>query len=154
MFETIKSIFSSDSSDQTETTYEEKVQQRCRHDWQESVVEEDIVSPADAFYEDGDILIPVFERVKNYCEKCGMSYTDFQLQEYDYTHGMAWKDGYTRQSGYFAVWVDARLDENRNVIEQNPGNIIIEGEGEGRIIVNESEQEVNDMPAAAGGPTD
>jgi len=149
LLDTILPWRSNSTDEQTGDNYEERVKDRCDHDWEESVESEGILNLRDAHLEDGFIVIPVFERVASYCEKCGQQYVETK----DYVAESHW--GYTRQSGKVAVPVAFQLDADTSLadalyepvrdeadyaVDQDGEIEAIEGEGEGRVLVNQSER--------------
>lgn len=135
----LKNRLGSSSSLDDPTEYEEDVQDRCDHTFEESV--EDIPYLAwDEAEVDGDhLVVPQYEKVEEYCRDCGSHRKeDRDFAGYRYKHGVS----YVRVARRYAIPVAYVLDPDVTLSEALAEPVSDEGGGGGgdnAIYVNRAE---------------
>jgi hypothetical protein len=157
-----------DNNESEDSTYEDEVIERCDHEFETTTELLDTAALAEARLIEGHLVFPQYRLIEEYCENCGEPGYEGEpvsYPAYDYTGtGRVHRTGKrTEVAQTVAVPLkeldpevdpaDALSADADYAVDEDGEATVIEGEGEGRIIVNESEQETP-RPAAAGGPTD
>jgi len=118
-----------------DSTYEEQVIERCDHDFKQTTKR---LGPClvNATIENGYLVVPVEERVEEFCEKCGKPGDRYKGRDYETAYTGEW----TRIS-YRLVFEPAfKMDPDLSIEDALTEPVGADGEDESRVIVNTSEE--------------
>jgi len=124
-----------------DSTHEEEVIDRCDHDFEQTTELLPYPRFGEAKMEEGHLVVPHYERVEEFCTKCGEPGLDGEASPYGpgYVTNITFGGEWIRVAQHLVFKPDFVMDPDLSVSDAFTEEV--EEEGENRVIVSREEEE-------------